>query len=141
MPKLDIEQILLDYLVIAVVGISDKSGRASYKVAQYLRAQGYDVLGVNPLLAGMHVDGIPCFADLAQAAQFRHIDIVDCFRKSEEMPALAQQAIAIGAKCLWMQLDIENPDAAALAQSAGLSVVMNRCIKIEHQRINKPALI
>jgi predicted CoA-binding protein len=133
-----IPQILSDSKTIAVVGMSNKPDRASHEVAQYLQEHGYRIVPVNPSYAGQQILGETVFASLqdaadALAASGRHIDIVDCFRKSEDIPPLARDAIAIRAGCLWMQLDIENLQAADLARAAGLDVVMNRCIKIEHR--------
>jgi predicted CoA-binding protein len=133
-----IPQILSDSKTIAVVGMSNKPDRASHEVAQYLQEHGYRIVPVNPSYAGQQILGETVFASLqdaadALAASGRHIDIVDCFRKSEDIPPLARDAIAIRAGCLWMQLDIENQQAADLARAAGLDVVMNRCIKIEHR--------
>jgi predicted CoA-binding protein len=133
-----IPQILSDSKTIAVVGMSNKPDRASHEVAQYLQEHGYRIVSVNPFYAGQQILGETVYASLqdaadALAASGRHIDIVDCFRKSEDIPPLARDAIAIRAGCLWMQLDIENQQAADLARAAGLDVVMNRCIKIEHR--------
>lgn len=127
---------------IAVVGISARPDRPSHEVAHYLQSQGYCIVPVNPVIAaqGQPVLGQVCYASLTHAAavlgeQGVRIDIVDCFRKSEDIPPLAQEAIAIGAGCLWMQLDIFNEAAAAQARAAGLVVVQNRCPKIEHRRL------
>jgi predicted CoA-binding protein len=133
-----IPQILNDSKTIAVVGMSDKPDRASHEVAQYLQEHGYRVVPVNPSYAGQQILGETVYASLREAADAlgaggRHIDIVDCFRKSEDIPPLARDAIAIRAGCLWMQLDIENQQAADLARAAGLDVVMDHCIKIEHR--------
>jgi predicted CoA-binding protein len=133
-----IPQILNDSKTIAVVGMSNKPDRASHEVAHYLQEHGYRVIPVNPSYAGQQILGETVYASLQQAADAlapsgRHIDIVDCFRKSEDIPPLARDAIAIRAGCLWMQLDIENQQAADLARAAGLDVVMNHCIKIEHR--------
>jgi predicted CoA-binding protein len=133
-----IPQILNDSKIIAVVGMSNKPDRASHEVAQYLQEHGYRVIPVNPSYAGQQILGETVYASLHDAADAlapsgQHIDIVDCFRKSEDIPPLARDAIAIRAGCLWMQLDIENQQAADLARAAGLDVVMDRCIKIEHR--------
>jgi predicted CoA-binding protein len=133
-----IPQILNDSKTIAVVGMSNKPDRASHEVAQYLQEHGYRVIPVNPSYAGQQILGETVYASLQDAADAlapsgRHIDIVDCFRKSEDIPPLARDAIAIRAACLWMQLDIANQPAADLARAAGLDVVMDRCIKIEHR--------
>jgi len=126
-----LRRILKHNHVIAVVGLSANWWRPSYFVAKYLRDHGYRVIPVNP--AYQEVLGEKCYPGLKDVPE--KIDIVDCFRKSEEILPLAQDAIAIGAKCLWMQLGIVNAEAAALAAGAGLDVVMDRCIKIEHGRL------
>lgn len=126
--------------VIAVVGLSPKPHRASHDVATYLQANGYRIIPVNPSHAGKTILGEPCHANLTAAAgamkdEQSRIDIVDCFRKSEDIDPIADEAIAIHAACLWMQLGIVNQQAATRAQAAGLRVVMDRCIKIEHRRV------
>ncbi|MCA1245410.1 CoA-binding protein [Massilia sp. MS-15] len=136
-----IAQILSDSKTIAIVGLSDKPERASHEVAAYLQQHGYRILPVNPNHAGQAILGEPVFATLREAADAlaadgQRIDIVDCFRKSDDIPPVARDAIAVRAGCLWMQLDIENQAAADLARAAGLDVVMNHCIKIEHRSLN-----
>ena len=136
-----IPQILNDSKTIAIVGLSNKPDRASFGVAEYLQEQGYRILPVNPAYAGEQILGEKVYADLQEAADAlapngTRIDIVDCFRKSEDIPPLARDAIAIRAGCLWMQLEIENQAAADLARAAGLDVVMNHCLKIEHRKLN-----
>jgi len=136
-----IAQILKDSKTIAVVGLSNKPERASFGVAEYLQQQGYRIIPVNPAYEGQDILGERVYADLQAAADAlapsgTRIDIVDCFRKSEDIPPLARDAIAIRAGCLWMQLDIENQAAADLARAAGLDVVMNHCLKIEHRALN-----
>jgi hypothetical protein len=136
-----IPQILNDSKTIAIVGLSNKPDRASFGVAEYLQGQGYRILPVNPAYAGEEILGEKVYANLQEAADAlapsgTRIDIVDCFRKSEDIPPLARDAIAIRAGCLWMQLEIENQAAADLARAAGLDVVMNHCLKIEHRKLN-----
>jgi len=136
-----IAQILKDSKTIAVVGLSNKPERASFGVADYLQQQGYRIIPVNPAYEGQEILGERVYADLQGAADAlapggTRIDIVDCFRKSEDIPPLARDAIAIRAGCLWMQLEIENQAAADLARAAGLDVVMNHCLKIEHRALN-----
>ncbi|MGJ9418544.1 CoA-binding protein [Massilia sp. CMS3.1] len=136
-----IPQILQDSKTIAVVGLSNKPERASFGVAEYLQGQGYRILPVNPAYAGQEILGERVYASLQEAADAlapngQRIDIVDCFRKSEDIPPLARDAIAVRAGCLWMQLDIENQPAADLARAAGLDVVMNHCLKIEHRKLD-----
>ena len=139
-----IRQILHDARTIAVVGLSRKPERASLGVATYLQAQGYRIVPVNPTYAGQEILGEKVFAGLREAAEALaadgiRIDVVDCFRKSEDILPIARDAVAIHAGCLWMQLGIENQAAADLASAAGLDVVMNHCMKIEHARMKEAA--
>jgi len=122
---------------IAVVGMSINPSRASHDVARYMQRHGYRIVPVNPSYAGTPILNEHCYASLTEAAdalakESVKIEIVNCFRKSEAIGPIADEAIAIGAKCLWMQLGVVNEEAAAKAQAAGLKVVMDRCIKIEH---------
>jgi predicted CoA-binding protein len=117
--------------VIAVVGLSANWYRPSYFAAKYMQEHGYRIVPVNPTYT--EVLGERCYASIAAIPH--PIDIVDCFRKPDEMPALAREAVAKGAKVLWMQLGIHNDEAARIASDAGLEVVQNRCVKIEHARI------
>jgi len=116
---------------VAVVGLSDRPHRASHAVALYLRDHGYDVIPVNPTRES--ILGSRSFPAL-QAID-GPVDLIDCFRRPEAMPELAREAVAIGAKVLWMQLDIVNEEAAEIARAGGLEVVMDRCTKIEHARL------
>lgn len=137
-----IARILQDARTIAIVGLSDKPERASHQVADYLLEHGYRVVPVNPALAGQQVLGQRAFATLAEAAEAvapRRIDIVDVFRKAEEIVPIAQEAVAIRAGCLWLQLDVINQEAAAIARAAGLEVVMDHCTKIEHRNLQVAA--
>lgn len=125
--------------IIAVVGLSNKIDRPSHEVAQYLQRNGYRIIPVNPTYAGAHILGERCYPSLNDAAEALAkenlmIDIVDCFRKSDAIPPIVDQAIAIEAKCVWMQLGVVNEQAATKAHAAGLDVVMDRCIKIEHMQ-------
>lgn len=126
-----LRRILKENRVIAVVGLSANWWRPSYFAAKYMQEHGYRVIPVNP--AYEEVLGEKCYPSLS-AIPFK-VDVVDCFRKSEEIGPLADEAIAIGARCLWMQLGVINPEAAAKARAAGLDVVMDRCVKIEHARL------
>jgi predicted CoA-binding protein len=126
-----LRRILRQNHVIAVVGLSANWWRPSYFVAKYLQDHGYRVIPVNP--AYEEVLGEKCYANLQDVPD--KIDMVDCFRRAEEIPELAEGAIAIGAKCLWMQLGVVNQAAARRAEGAGLDVVMDRCVKIEHGRL------
>ncbi|MBB5370154.1 MULTISPECIES: CoA-binding protein [unclassified Janthinobacterium] len=134
----NIARILQDSRIIAIVGMSDKPERASHEVAAYLIEHGYRVLPVNPALAGKEVLRQRAYASLGEAAAAvapARIDIVDCFRKSADILPIAQEAIAIKAGCLWLQLDVINEAAAALVRAAGLEVVMDHCTKIEHRKL------
>jgi predicted CoA-binding protein len=130
-----LRRILTQSRTIAVVGLSANWYRPSYFAAKYMRDHGYRIIPVNPSYD--EVMDERCYPDLAAARQGAAvvIDIVDCFRKSSEILPIARDAIAIGAKVLWMQLGIRNDEAARLASAAGLEVVMDRCVKIEHARI------
>ena len=116
---------------IAVVGLSANWHRPSFFAAKYMQDHGYRIFPVNPNYA--EVLGRPCVASLAAIGE--PVDIVDCFRRSEEMESLAHEAVAIGARVLWMQLGVVNEKAARIAIGGGLAVVMNRCVKIEHARL------
>lgn len=118
---------------IAVVGLSPKQHRASYMVAAYMQAYGYRIIPVNPVYAGDMILGELCYPDLIEAAVVNSIDIVDCFRNADDIPPIAEQAKTISAPCLWTQSGIVNANIAAELQAAGMFVVMDRCLKIEHQ--------
>jgi len=126
-----LRRILAQSRALAVVGLSAQWNRPSYFAAKYMRDHGYRIIPVNPRYT--EVLGETCYPDLKAVPE--PVDVVDCFRKSGEIPAIADDAIAIGAKVLWMQLGIVNDEAARRASLAGLDVVMNRCVKIEHARI------
>jgi predicted CoA-binding protein len=126
-----LRRILRDCRTLAVVGLSANWYRPSYFAAKYMQEHGYRVIPVNPMYA--EVLGEKCYKSLRDIPD--KVDLVDCFRKSEEIPALADDAIAIGAKVLWMQLGVENAEARARAEAAGLEVVENHCVKIEHARL------
>jgi len=126
-----LRRILKENRVIAVVGLSANWYRPSYFAAKYMLDHGYRVIPVNPTY--QEVLGQKCYPALRDIPE--RVDIVDCFRKSEEIMPLAEDAIAIGAKALWLQIGVINEAAAARAREAGLDVVMNRCVKIEHARL------
>lgn len=117
--------------VIAVVGHSNKPDRTSYQIAQYLRDAGYKVYPVNPTLT--EIDGETCYAAVADIPE--PVDIVDVFRRAEFLPEVVEDAIAADAKLVWAQLGIANDEAAQKAVAAGVDMVMDRCIKIEHRRL------
>ena len=126
-----LRRILAHSRTLAVVGLSAQWYRPSYFAAKYMQDRGYRIIPVNPRYD--EVLGQKCFPDLRSIPQ--PVDLVDCFRKPQDIPPIAEDAIAIGAKVLWMQLGIVNDVAAQRASAAGLDVVMNRCVKIEHARI------
>jgi hypothetical protein len=126
-----LRRILRTCRTIAVVGLSAEWHRPSYFAAKYMQDHGYRVVPVNP--SYKEVLGEPCFPNLYDIPF--PVDVVDCFRRAEEMPALARDAVAIGAKVFWMQLGIRNVAATSIAAAAGLDVVEDRCVKIEHARI------
>ncbi|MCU0950910.1 MAG: CoA-binding protein [Burkholderiaceae bacterium] len=128
-----LRRVLRDCRRIAVVGMSAEWHRPSYFVGKYLLEHGYTMIPVNPKYA--EVLGQRCHPDLASARAAGPIDMVDCFRKAEDIGPLARQAIDIGARCLWLQLGVTHEPARALARAAGLDVVMDRCVKIEHGRL------
>ncbi len=127
-----IRELLQTTRTIAVVGLSDKSWRPSYDVAAYLRSVGYAIVPINPNVK--QVLGITTYPDLITAAREHPIEIVDVFRKPEFVPEVVEQALAIRAKAIWLQLGVIHREAARRAHEAGLIVVMDRCIKVEHQR-------
>jgi len=123
-------RILRENRTIAVVGLSAQWHRPSYFAAKYMQEHGYRVIPVNPTYDT--ILGEKCFKSLRDIPG--KVDIVDCFRRSAEIPAIAEDAIAIGAKVLWMQLGVTNAEARQRAEAAGLEVVEDRCVKIEHGR-------
>jgi predicted CoA-binding protein len=134
----DVRQLLTEARTIAVFGCSDRPDRPSYGVAAFLQRHGYRMLPVNPQITGEHVHGEYVWRELGQIGV--PIDIVDIFRRPMAAGEAVDQAIAVGAKAVWMQLGIVNEEAAARAEAAGLKVVMDRCTKIEIMRLGIPAL-
>jgi len=124
-------RILAQSRTIAVVGLSANWYRPSFFAAKYLQEHGCRVIPVNPNYT--EVLGERCYPSVAAIPE--PVDVVDAFRKADEMPALAREAVAKGARVLWMQLGVRNEVAARIASDAGLDVVMDRCMKIEHARI------
>ncbi|MCE2483179.1 MAG: CoA-binding protein [Alphaproteobacteria bacterium] len=129
-----IRAILRRVRTIAMVGASARWNRPSYFAMKYLQEKGYRVIPVNPREAGGSILGETAYADLAEIPD--PVDMVQVFRRADAMMPIAEQAVAIGAKVLWMQLGVRNDEAAALAERAGLRVVMNRCPKIEYGRLS-----
>lgn len=130
----EIRDILTTAKTIAVVGLSKNPDKDSNRVARYLLEQGYDVIPVNPTCT--EALGRPCYPDLKSIpSEVGPIDLVNIFRRPEDVPPVVEQAIAMGAGCVWMQLGIAHNDAAEQARAAGLRVVMNKCTKIEHHTL------
>ena len=130
----DIAHILATCRTVAVVGLSPKPHRDSYEIAQYMQAQGWRIVPINPAAQVSEILGEPVYPSLLEAAQHVQIDLVDVFRNSADVPPVADEAIAIGAKALWLQLGIEHPAATEKARAAGLVTVQNRCLLVEHRR-------
>jgi predicted CoA-binding protein len=130
-----LQRILRDCRTLAVVGLSADWNRPSFFAARYMQGHGYRIIPVNPRYAASNtvILGETCYATLAEIPV--PVDMVDVFRKAEDVLPIAQAAIAIGAKCLWQQLGVSNLEADALALEAGLDSVYNRCVKIEHARL------
>ena len=128
-----LRRILQGNRVVAIVGLSAEWHRPSFFVAKYLQQHGYRILPVNPRYAGGQILGEPVFASLLDIAG--PVDMVDVFRRSDDVLPFAEQAIKIGARCLWQQIGVVNVEADELARAAGLDSVMNRCVKIEHARL------
>ena len=126
-----LQEILTHAKTIAVVGHSPKRDRPSYRIARFLREKGYTVYSVNPNVT--EIDGFPCYSSLLELPEA--IDIVNVFRRSEFLPQIVTEAIAIGAKVVWSQLGIYHSEAAQNVSEAGLQVVMDACIMVEYQRL------
>ena len=141
-------QVLLRDRVIAVVGWSAQPDRASHQVTAYMHAHGYCMVAVNPAYAGYTdsaLDG-PCYEDLGQATQAlarqgRAIEMVSVFRRADAVPLIVKQALAIPVRSLWLQLGVIHEAAARQARDAGLDVVMDRCLKIEHAKLRAAGML
>ncbi len=127
----EIRQLLETSKTVAVVGLSDKPDRDSYRVAEYLQGHGYRIIPVNPTVD--EVLGEKSYPSVSAIPE--PVDVVDIFRRPDAVGPVVEDAIAAGAKAVWMQLGIVNEEAAEAAEAAGLQVVMDRCMKIEHARL------
>jgi predicted CoA-binding protein len=132
----DIADLLSRVRTIALVGASDRPSRPSYGVMKYLQSRGYRVFPVNPQITGEHVHGEYVWRELSQIGE--QIDMVDIFRRSQAAGEAVDEAIAVGAKAVWLQIGVINEEAAARAEAAGLQVVMDRCPKIDIPRLGIP---
>jgi predicted CoA-binding protein len=132
--KAAIAHILSTCRTVAVVGLSPKPQRASFDVSRYMQAQGWRVVPINPVAAasGTLILGEKVYATLTEAAQHEAIDLVNVFRNAEDVPPVVDEAIVLGMPALWLQLGISHEVAAAKARAAGLHVVQNKCLKVEH---------
>jgi len=133
MTQAAIRQSLANCKTIAVVGLSPKPHRDSFRVAKYMQDHGFRIVPINP--NAHEVLGEKAYASLTEAAQHERIDMVNCFRNSEDIPPIAAEAIAVGAKSLWLQIGVVNDEAAKQATGAGLVVVQNLCLMVEHRQL------
>lgn len=127
-PVATLQQIFSTYTTIAVVGLSPKTNRPSNQVASYLQQVGYRIIPVNP--GQSSILGEQCYPDLQSIPE--PVEVVDIFRRADQVEPIVRDAIAIGARVIWMQQGIVNEEAAALAVQAGLTVIMDRCMKVDH---------
>lgn len=127
----EIVEVLKNYKTVAIVGLSTDSSKPSYRVAEYLKKQGYKIIPVNP--SAKEILGEKCYPDLKSIPV--KVEIVDIFRKPEAIPPIVDEAIKVGAKAIWMQLGLCHNEAAEKARKAGLTVIMNKCIKIDHSML------
>ena len=133
----DLREILVKTKTIAVVGLSDKPDRPGHRIPAYLQSQGYRIIPVNPMLS--EVLGEKAYPSLREIPV--PVDVVEIFRRAEDVPPVVEEAIAIGAKIVWMQLGIVNEEAASRAESAGLGVVMDTCMGATHQLLRSQGKI
>lgn len=129
----EMKKLFKDVKSIAIVGLSPKKERPSNRVARYLMDAGYTVIPVNP--GQTEILGLPCYPDLSSIG--RTVDLVDIFRRSEDVGSIVEEALALSPrpKGIWMQLGVVNDEAAQMARQSGVAVVMNRCTKIEHEKL------
>jgi predicted CoA-binding protein len=127
--------ILQEARTIAVVGASPEVWRPSYGIAGYLKRAGYRIFPVNPTALGESIQGEPCLASLRDIPE--RVDLVNVFRRPEYVPVVVEDAIAIGAPAIWLQIGVRNRQAAERAESAGMKVIMDRCISVEHSRLRR----
>ena len=133
MTQTAVRQSLANCKTIAVVGLSPKPHRDSFRVAKYMQDHGFRIVPINP--NAPEVLGEKSYASLTEAAQHERIDMVNCFRNAKDIPPIAAEAIAIGAKSLWLQIGVINDAAANQATDAGLVVVQNLCLMVEHRQL------
>ena len=131
-PSDEVRRILLRYRRLAVVGLSPSISRPSYRAMVHMKAAGYHITPVNPTCT--EVLGFPCVPTLAEAVAQGPLEIVDIFRRVEDIPPIVDEAIELGAKVIWIQLGLVDEASSARARAAGLEVVMDRCVKLEHCR-------
>ncbi len=129
-----IREVFRDNKSVAVVGISNKTDRDSYKVSKYLMEHGFKVIPINPTLTEW--EGIKCYPDLESASLENKIEVVDIFRKSEAVVPVIEEALKIMPDVIWMQLGVENMEGAKLAEDNSIKVIMNKCIMEEHKKMN-----
>lgn len=129
----ELRLILRESKTIAVVGLSANWYRPSYFAAKYMQEHGYKIIPVNPAYKGQEILGERCYSSLDEIEE--RVDMVDCFRKSEDIMPVAEQSVLIGAKVLWLQLGVKNEEASQVAGNAGIAYVEDRCVKIEHGRL------
>jgi len=135
-PDSELRSMLTSARTIAVVGLSDKPDRDSFPVARYLKAQGYRIIPVNPMLP--EVLGERSYPSVSAIPAETPVDIVDIFRRSDQVPPVVDEALARKVPVVWFQLVVEHPGAAAKARAAGVTVLENRCIRVKHQRLKIP---
>lgn len=134
MAQADIDYILTHYRTVAVVGLSPKTHRDSYRVAQYMQAQGWKIVPINPNADS--ILGEASYATLSEAARVHRIELVNVFRNGDDVPPVVEEAIAIGAQAIWLQMGVTHDAAAGQARAAGLRVVQDKCLMVEHRRKN-----